>query len=245
MIKKTNKLLPLAVRIWTLVPVVILLLFASYLSFRWALADVLSTQVWHQLEKAQTTGQSLDAKHWTLSRTWLEKTLWLHPDYSGHLELAEFFYQVAGDQPTELLDELGWHDNHEKALDYARRALLIRPTWPYLWDELILNKVILNQFDNELTGAIERAVTLGPWEKSVQYDVAFTGLDYWDDLEIAARQWIMLAMNRTLFLQRDQQPLLKQILTHANFEKLCLSATEMPEDNVKMLANYCKRPFYD
>lgn len=240
MTKKTSKFPTLAVRLCLLTPIVLLLLFAAYLSFRWALADVLAVQTRYQLNTALMVGQSLDARQWRLTRDLLEKTLWLHPDYSGYLELAELFYQVAASQPAVLLDELGWHDNQEKALDYARRALLIRPSWPYFWDELILSKVALKQFDSELTGAMERAVTLGPWEESVQYDVAFTGLDQWDNLEMVARQSAILALDKTLIMQRDPQPLIKQMLAHANIGKLCHSITVMPNNNLKMLAQYCK-----
>jgi hypothetical protein len=161
------------------------------------------------------------------------------------LELAVFFYQVAASRPKALLDELDWRDSQQQALEYARSALLKRPAWPYLWNELFQSKIKLKQFDNELTGAMERAVTLGPWEQSVQYDVAFTGLDNWDKLEMAARKWVIMALNKTIIMQPDPQPLVKEILAHANIGKLCLSVNEMPEYEMKMLAKYCKQPFPD
>jgi hypothetical protein len=240
MTKKTSKISPQTVRIFLLTPVVLLLLFAAYLSFRWALADVLSIQVRYQLGKAQTVGQSLDAKQWRVTHNLLEKTLWLHPDYSGYLELAEFFYQTASDQPAALMNELGWHDNRENALNFNRRALLARPSWPYFWDELIKNKVNLKQFDSELTGAMKRAINLGPWEESVQYDVAFTGLDQWDSLDMVAQQWAILALDKTLIMQSDPKPLVKQMLAQANIGKLCRSITEMPKNDLKILPKYCK-----
>jgi hypothetical protein len=81
--KTTIKCSFLAIRLILFTPVLLLLLFGAYLSFRWALADVLVTQVRHQLEKTQIEGQSLDAKQWRLTRNWLDPTLRLHADYSA------------------------------------------------------------------------------------------------------------------------------------------------------------------
>ena len=74
----------------------------------------------------------------------------------------------------------------------------------------------------------------------MQYDVAFKGLDQCDNLEMSARQWIILALDKTINMQSDPQPLLKQILAHANIGKLCLSVNEMPKIDLKMLDKYCK-----
>lgn len=225
---------------WCLVPVALLLLYGAYLSFRWALADVLSEQVRYQLAKVQVIPQSMDAKQWQLTRDMLEKTLWLHPDYSNYLDLARFFYHVAGRQPASLLDELGWHDNQQKELDYTRRAILTRPSWPHFWAELIVNKIALNQFDGELTGAMARAITLGPWEYSVQHDIAVNGLEHWDKLEAVARRWVMLALNKSLLMERDPKKWVEELRAHANFGTLCQSVKEMPNVDLKMLARYCQ-----
>lgn len=239
MTKKFHKF-SLTLRPCLLIPVALLLIWSAYLSFRWAIADILAEQVWYRLDKSQNTANLLDAEQWQQARRWLEDSLRLHPNYSGSLELAELFYYTVANQPDELHDALGWNDSYEQALDYTRRALMIKPTWPFLWNELALIKVSLNQFDPELTGAIERAVNLGPWEKSVQYDIALTGLDYWDDLEPAAHQWITMAMDKTLIMQKNPQPLADYILSHPNIGKLCNRTNEMPEDNLKMLPHYCK-----
>ncbi|WP_157385824.1 hypothetical protein [Methylosarcina fibrata] len=242
MIKASHKFSWPAVRRYLLVTLALLLIGLAYLSFRWALADVLAQQVWHQLDKSQMPGHELDAAQWQQTRDWLEDSVRLHPNYSANLELAEIFYLSAGNQPAGLQDELGWHDSNELALSYTRRALMIKPTWPYLWNDLFLIKVALRQFDRELTNGIERAVTLGPWEKSVQYDIALTGLDYWDNLEPAAHQWVAIAMDKALVMQKNPQPLADDILVHPNIGKLCMSVNEMPENNLKMLARYCKQP---
>jgi hypothetical protein len=220
---------------------IVLFLLAAYLSVRWAIADILETQIRYQLGKAQTDGQTLDARQWRLTYDMLQTVLKLHPDYSSHLELAVIFYQEAANLPQALLDELGWHDSQEKSLEYARCALLKRPTWPYLWDELFQSKIILNQFDNESTSAMEHAVKLGPWELDVQYDIASTGLDFWHDLPAAAQQTIINAMEQTLTIQQNSELLHKDMQENDNIGKLCQQVNSEPAHRLNMLKQYCQQ----
>lgn len=224
-----------------LTSLIVFFFLAAYISVRWAIADILETQVRYQLDKAQTGGQSFDARQWRLTHGMLQKALNLHPDYSGYLELAVFFYQVAATRPQELLDELGWHDSQQQALKYARRALLKKPSWPYLWDDLFLSKIRLEQIDNELTGAMERAVTLGPWEEPVQYDIAFDGLDEWENLTAAAQQTVLKAMEQILSMQKNPKSLYEDMEEYDNIVELCHRGNQAPAPASSLLKQYCQQ----
>ncbi|MGR9037261.1 MAG: hypothetical protein ACU83O_11845 [Gammaproteobacteria bacterium] len=222
-----------------------LLLFAACLCFRWSFANVLSLQVRHLLGKAQTIGQSLNTEQWRFTHQLMTKTLQLHPDYSDYLEMSKLFYQVADDRSDELPEELGWRGNEDKSLEYARRAVLARPSWPYYWQDLMTIKINLNQFDSELTGAMERAVHLGPWEAAVQYDVAYQGLEHWDRLPKSAYPWVIMAADKILLIENRSHPPINEMLAHPNFEKLCLEIQNIPNGKLKVLDDYCKKPLSD
>jgi hypothetical protein len=230
-----------AVRKFSLASLLVLSLLAAYISVRWAIADILETQIRYQLSKAQTIGHTLDAREWRLTQDMLQKVLELHPDYSVYSKLAVFFYQVAASRPQALLDELGWHDGWQQALAYNRSALLKRPSWPYLWDDLFQNKIRLKQFDKELSGAMERAVTLGPWEEAVQYDIAFDGLDKWEWLPAAAQQTVLKAMEQTLSMQQDPKSLYKEMQEYASVGKLCQRINPVLAHEFSMLKQYCQQ----
>ncbi|MGR8999688.1 MAG: hypothetical protein ACU88J_11665 [Gammaproteobacteria bacterium] len=230
-----------AVKKTFLAAVITLSVLAAYISIRWAIADILETQIRYQLSKAQTVHHTLDAREWRLTHDMLKKTLELHPDYSGYLELAAFFYRVAASRSQALVDELGWHDSQQQALEYARSALQKRPSWPYLWDDLFQSKVRLKQFDNELTGAMERAVTLGPWEEPVQYDIAFDGLDEWDNLPTEARQTVLKAMEQNLAMLKNPKSLYEDIEEYANIDKLCQLANLAADPTLSLLKQYCRQ----
>lgn len=209
-----------ALRVAILTPVVLLLLFFTYRCFHGAVTDILATQVRYQLAQVQYGDKPLDSEQWKRTHKLLEQTLKRNADRASYLELAAQFYQELDNQESPPLEELRWHENEEKALAYSRRALLLRPSWLYLWDNLVVSKVRLKQYDSELTGAMERAINLGPWDESVQYDVATLGLDAWDGLDQAARETVTMATERSI-------------------EMLCQNRQHASPAGVQKLKEYC------
>jgi hypothetical protein len=224
-----------------LASIIVLLLTAAYTSGRWAVASLLETQVRHQLGKTGMVGKEFDAKQWRLTYDMLQTVLKLHPNYSSYLELTVFFYQVAETQSPTLLDELEWYNTPEQALNYTRDALLKRPSWPYLWNELFAHKVINNQFDNELTGAMERAATLGKWEYYVQFQIAFTGLENWENLPITGQKIVLKTMEQTLLMKKYPEPLHKYMQKKPNINKLCESVIADSNYTSGNLWQFCQR----
>lgn len=77
-----------------------------------------------------------------------------------------------------------------------RQALLQRPTSPFLWANLALSKLYLDEIDSEMLAALRHADELGPWEPSVQQTVLFVGLAVWPDLDPGMRQTLARAIER-------------------------------------------------
>jgi hypothetical protein len=222
---------------------ILCLVYVSGIALRWSLADVYATQLKHHLDTVNRDSSNKSAEQWRLARRHLDRTLELRPAYARYFELAEKFYQRLGSLKSRrnpVIQELAWDGYEPKALDYARHGLRLTPSWPYLWNRLVINKLLLKQFDSELTGAIERAVELGPWEQSVQYAVAMAGLSYWPNLPDMARQHLLLTMEQVITMeQMDHGKLFDtdKILSHFNFaqacEELIKSATR------RQLYSYC------
>ena len=70
----------------------------------------------------------------------------------------------------------------EHALGYYRRALALRPAWPYAWSDVALLKIRQQRLDAEFALALQRALALGPWQALVQASIAGGGLTVWDQL---------------------------------------------------------------
>jgi tetratricopeptide (TPR) repeat protein len=185
--------------------IILTLIVLAITAMRWSLADVYATQVSHHLDAVNDDSSNKNAGQWRLARQHLNKTLELRPDYARYFELAETFYQILDSLESEenpLIQELAWKNNAFEALDNANRGLRLTPSWPYLWRQLALSKLALKQFDDKLTGAFERAIHLGPWEREIQYDVAVLGLEDWPNLNEEARLHVVKAMEQSLMMDQ-------------------------------------------
>jgi tetratricopeptide (TPR) repeat protein len=192
-------------RIILYLPAILILIVLTITAIRWSLADVYATQVTHHLDTVNVDSSNKNAGQWRLARQYLDRTLALRPAYGRYFELAETFYQVLDSLESDgnpLIQELSWRNNAFEALDNADRGLRLTPSWPYLWRQLALSKLALKQFDDKLTGAFERAIHLGPWEREVQYDVAVLGLDDWPNLKEETRFHVVKAMEQSLMMDQ-------------------------------------------
>jgi len=216
-----------ALRAVLYVPAILGLLILANIALRWSLADVYSTQVSHHLDTVKKDSSNKNAKQWRLARQHLERTLELRPAYARYFELGEAFHQKLDSlefRKEPLIQELAWHDNALEALNYARRGLGLTPSWPYLWNRLLISKFLLKQFDNELTGGMGRAVHLGPWVQPIQYSVAILGLGNWLNLQDAARLHILHAMEQTLAMDQISHSKVydaTKIFSRSNFSQAC------------------------
>lgn len=196
-----------------LLPIALLLLAAGW-CFRLALADVWATQVGHQLQQP-----SLTDSEWLLAVQMLRKTLRLAPDYAEYLDLAGQFYLAEAYRPAYAQDLTAQTNSLEKALDYFRQALRLNPVSPYLWDRLVSAKLNLEQFDRELIGALGRVARLGPWEKSLQYNVALIGLVLVNKSDPAGLDTLYRGMEQSLKMQAKQEQ--DSLMMQFKLKELC------------------------
>jgi hypothetical protein len=100
-----------------------------------------------------------------------------------------------------------------------RQALLLRPTSPFLWANLALAKLYLNEIDDELRTALRHANELGPWEPNVQQTVLFVGLAVWRDLDPELRQALARTIERGA--TRNAVKMYEIVKSYARFDLIC------------------------
>jgi hypothetical protein len=91
-----------------------------------------------------------------------------------------------------------------RALEYYRRAAVLRPTWPYTWVNIAQAKLSLAEIDQEFREALGRAADLGPWEPEVQLTVGELGLATWHLLPPETRRIITVSLKKGLRLKPQQ-----------------------------------------
>ena len=114
------------------------------------------------------------------------------------------------------------HQAHATARDAHarfRQALLQRPTSPFLWANLALTKLYLDEIDDELLTALRHADELGPWEPSVQQTTLFVGLAVWRDLDPALRQALARTVERGA--SRNAKKMFEIVKSYTRFDLIC------------------------
>jgi tetratricopeptide (TPR) repeat protein len=131
---------------------------------------------------------------WKTARKALDKALALGPSQAiYHQGLSELLFaksmRPAPDPDPDLGLSLGLSANLQKqALEHIRQAVYLRPSWPYAWALLALIKYQSSGIDAEAAEALDKAMTLGPWEPTVQITVAEIGLASWNGLAPGLRE---------------------------------------------------------
>jgi hypothetical protein len=100
-----------------------------------------------------------------------------------------------------------------------RQALLQRPTSPFLWANLALAKLYLDEIDDELRTALRHADELGPWEPTVQQTVLFIGLAAWQELGPDPRQNLARTIERGA--TRNTRKMFDIVNSYTRFDLIC------------------------
>ncbi len=99
------------------------------------------------------------------------------------------------------------------------QALKLRPTSPFLWANLALTKLYLDEFDDELRSALRHADELGPWEPAVQETILFVGLAAWQDLDSGLQQKLVGTIARGA--SRNPRKIFEIAKSYTRFDLVC------------------------
>ena len=105
------------------------------------------------------------------------------------------------------------------ARSHFRQALAQRPTSPFLWANLALAKLYLNEIDAEFFAALRHADELGPWEQTVQQTTLFAGLAVWQELDSELRQTMVRTIERGGSRIADE--IFKIVKSYGRFDLVC------------------------
>ncbi len=120
----------------------------------------------------------------------------LNPLDAATLQGLGYLHELRRTQKTATEPEVMLY--LERALEYYRASVQLRPGAPWGWFNLALLKLRAKQFDKELALAMERATTLGPWERAVQIYIATEGVAVWNELSSEQHTLLRAAIARGL-----------------------------------------------
>ena len=89
------------------------------------------------------------------------------------------------------------------ALEYSRKALALRPSWPKYWASIIKAKKAMLVFDDEMQLAIKNAAHYGPWNFVSQRSILRAGFSGWPFLKPEAQSTVTQTLERAMELQAN------------------------------------------
>jgi hypothetical protein len=134
----------------------------------------------------------------------LNRALALAPDNPDYLSSLGWLQQIRLRQEQDTLDPVEKVQIETLAYQSYAQASAQRPTWPYDWGDLALEQYRQANFSGaSYHRALVNAARFGPWKDDIQVIITELALDTWDDLNLAARQALLMTIDRGLQRQPD------------------------------------------
>jgi polysaccharide biosynthesis protein VpsP len=203
-----------------------------YVATNWGMADVYYRPAMNQLRNWEQGKIELENKDWDKLRISLSKSLELDPNNPKIHEIlalaieGRFSNVVPKDAEANVFRKL--------ALEHYRKSVLLRPTWPYVWNKLTVVKYRLGQIDDEFYEALHNAERLGPWEPVIQRMVLEVGLINWLVFSKPERTFVLETISNAL--EKEPQKALEIIKKHNLLDIICLLNKDKPR-----VTDYCKK----
>ncbi|WP_143814912.1 hypothetical protein [Magnetofaba australis] len=134
-----------------------------------------------------------------------------------YLRLAALFPQPKSQQIAQL------------SVDQYRQALKKRPTWPYAWINLANAQRKALAPAQAVFASLERAMTLGPWELTLQLGVLRLGMPMWGGWSAEQKRLLRGAMGRVATAPDLQNKLVLAVLRYGLESELRFAVNESPE----------------
>lgn len=188
------------------------LLFVIFSSIRIGAADLLSGYVRNELYAWSSSARRPDVSAVNSVSNALDVARLIAPDNPDHYENMARLALVRSGMPGTSESERNLHLAH--GLEQIHKAIVLRPASPYSWGIMLLLKRERAEYDSEFCRSLERAVTLGPWEPTVQLIVADVGISAWAALPSAEQE--MLRGNLVRGVKRQAKQMISIFRLHRN-----------------------------
>ena len=128
--------------------------------------------------------------------------------------------------------------SRREAYTHYKKAISLRPTWPYAWVNLALVKYRLGETDDEFYYALHKADELGPWEPGVQRVIVDIGLHYWNSLSSDERKFVLNIIEKSLkhTARKHSIDVLDLTKRYGKLELMCLI-----HEDIDYVYEYCMK----
>ncbi len=195
-------------------------------------SDVATYLLEDHLNSWATSSQPPANPAWEKANGFFQTAITLTPTNPRLLQngglLYEWRAEIDKDKPS-LRDKYA-----DQSIEYYRASTKRRPAWPYAWMNLAVALAQTGRLDAEFQHAFSTALTLGPWEPDIQFNITRLGFETWTDLSRGNRKRLLVNIQNAA----SQQP--KKILELAEEQGRLLIVCYGVKGNQK-ISDYCRR----
>jgi tetratricopeptide (TPR) repeat protein len=205
-----------------------LIAYAAYEAGRRGLADAISIRSRYEVNLWSEKQAAPSFEQWQRAVESLRSAMKLSPEDPSLYDHLGVAYEVAS---TTFNPGAGWSVYHEFSLAHFRQATVLRPTSPYSWANVALEKYLLGQWDDEMYRALAAAMRLGPWEPGVQLITSDLSLLLWEHLPRALKAEALENWDRTA--ERQAEPLARLAVASNRIDMLCTISNKSLRNSLK------------
>lgn len=170
------------------------LLFLTWLAGNWGMADIYARPAMTRISSANGGGLELGSDVWIDLQSSLRKAIELNQGNPEYLQA----YALAMSAPYKAAprDDTMAISVRQQSLQYLRQVIQMRPTWPFIYNELVWMKYRLGQIDDEFFDALRSALKYGPSEPGIMRTTIGMSILYWNQLTSQEQQQRLDLMRR-------------------------------------------------
>jgi len=218
------------------VSVMLFLSWQGWVAGRNGLSDVYARPAINYLEDKSAADFRISEAEWQAVYDSISRADELMPGNPRYLDSLGWLEQIKLALLADAMD-IDQVDAYARAAEgYYRAAVAARPTWPYYWGSLALEKYRRGNYDtDEYSVALANAARFGPWKNDTQRLVADLGSDTLDFLSPRAQREFLLNLERGLSRQSDAMFAIVR-----DWETVCETAN-VPDVSLPLLSSHCER----
>jgi len=218
------------------VSVMLFLSWQAWVAGRNGLSDVYARPAINYLEDKSAADFRISEAEWQAVYDSISRADELMPGSPRYLDSLGWLEQIKLTLLADALD-IDQVDAHARAAEgYYRGAVAARPTWPYYWGSIALERYRRGNYDtDEYSVALANAARFGPWKNDNQRLVADLGSDTLEFLSPRARREFLLNLERGLIRQPDAMHKIVR-----NWRELCVEVAPVGLE-LPALTSYCER----
>ena len=175
------------------------LIFQLFGAVRAGLGDLYAVPAMGYLFEAQNNQAEIAAADQQAIELSLNRSLAFAPGTPQYLSSLGWLQQYRMAPDKESLNDDDWLRLSGLAYDFYAQAAAQRPTWPYDWGDMAIERYRQGLFAGaEYNQALVNTARFGPWKNDSQIIVVKLALATWADLVPASRQATLATIERGL-----------------------------------------------